>query len=218
MFFHVLLGLVTAFLALNSIAAIVLWAMGIELEGSASAGAITLNSLVLLLGLGGVGLLWIRFTRVGGWSALPAYLPLGQLRSSWGKGALVGLGILGLVIVTGLIEQLLLGEPETSATIEALFDVLTIPLILLIALSAGIGEEIFFRGIMQKWVGVWGQAVFFGITHAGYGTVSQVVVPLLIGLFLGFVHKRYQNLWVVIIAHTLYDLVPLTLGYLGVGA
>ena len=84
------------------------------------------------------------------------------------------------------------------------------PLVIALSITAGVTEEILFRGILQRWVGVWGQAVLFGLAHAGYDTVLNVAVPLLIGIGFGYVYKWRRNLWTVIVAHFLYDFVLLS--------
>lgn len=61
------------------------------------------------------------------------------------------------------------------------------------------------------------QGVLFGIAHAGYDAVLSVAIPLAIGIGFGAVYLWRRNLWVVIIAHTLYDLVALSLASLDVG-
>jgi membrane protease YdiL (CAAX protease family) len=60
---------------------------------------------------------------------------------------------------------------------------------------------------MRKY-GIWVQAVIFGLAHASYGTVIQIVAPFLLGLLFGVVAKR-QGLWAAIVAHFLVDMVAL---------
>jgi hypothetical protein len=86
----------------------------------------------------------------------------------------------------------------------------------LIALSAGIGEELLFRGVIQD--GLAGAAgpvialavasLLFGLAHAV--TPAYFVLATLMGVYLGGVYLATGNLLVVILAHFLYDWVALT--------
>ncbi len=123
---------------------------------------------------------------------------------------LVGLLALFLaVIVIGLTLQAF-GFLEENPQLDAITGIVTIPLAIALAISAGVGEEIFFRGVLQKWVGLWGQAALFGIAHAGFGTILQVVLPVALGFAFGYWVHKTKDLWAPIVAHTLYDLVVLT--------
>lgn len=60
--------------------------------------------------------------------------------------------------------------------------------IFLLAVASSVGEELFFRGALQPWIGLWPQAVVFALLHIGPGprflpwTVSALVVGVLFGL------------------------------------
>ncbi|MBV8232882.1 MAG: CPBP family intramembrane metalloprotease, partial [Planctomycetaceae bacterium] len=87
----------------------------------------------------------------------------------------------------------------------------------LIALVAGIGEELLFRGTIQaalsRWLGLWpGLAVaslLFGFLHPI--TPTYVAIATLLGTYLGAVWIATGNLLTVIIAHALYDFVALVI-------
>jgi membrane protease YdiL (CAAX protease family) len=80
-----------------------------------------------------------------------------------------------------------------------------------IALFAGIGEELFFRGILQRifiritqnpWMGiVLTAAIFSGIHFQFYGFFPR----FLLGILLGAIYWYSGSLWVAILAHFLYD-------------
>lgn len=88
-----------------------------------------------------------------------------------------------------------------------------------IALLAGFGEEMLFRGIVQlklaQWIGepygVWialaGASILFGLLHLI--TPAYGVVAGLIGLYLGWLWIATDNLLVPILTHTVYDAVML---------
>lgn len=79
------------------------------------------------------------------------------------------------------------------------------------------GEELVFRGIVQ---GLFRQtdgpvpailfvSVLFGVVHyvalAGSGKVTYIVVTLLLGVLLGYVYERTENILVPVVVHGLYN-------------
>ena len=83
--------------------------------------------------------------------------------------------------------------------------------IVLVSICAGVGEEIFFRGMMQNYFGVWITAVFFVAIH-GYLSykdrkilVYGVFMTLVIA-FIGWLDMRF-GLTSAMLAHTMIDVV-----------
>ncbi len=82
----------------------------------------------------------------------------------------------------------------------------------LIALSAGVGEEMLFRGVLQSslqaWLGVgWGLVIaslLFGLLHPI--SMPYIVVTAVVGLYLGGAFLYTGNLLTVIVTHSFYDL------------
>lgn len=94
---------------------------------------------------------------------------------------------------------------------------ITLPLIILLPLSAGIAEEFLFRGILltnlARWL-PWSvaallQAVFFGLIHAGYGTWTHVIGPAAFGLIMAWV-ARHLGIIVTALLHAEINVVFLT--------
>ena len=85
----------------------------------------------------------------------------------------------------------------------------------MVALLAGVGEELLFRGVIQsklvEWtspvIGVVLASLVFGAAHA----LSRLyfVLATLIGLYLGWLVERYGELVTPMIAHSLYDFLAL---------
>jgi len=81
----------------------------------------------------------------------------------------------------------------------------------IIALLAGVGEEIFFRGLLQTglagWAGLWPAllltSILFGALH--WVTPIYALLAGLIGLYLGAFMAVSGNLIVPILVHVLYD-------------
>ncbi|MFD1141265.1 CPBP family intramembrane glutamic endopeptidase [Larkinella insperata] len=80
--------------------------------------------------------------------------------------------------------------------------------LLVIAIIPGIGEEVLFRGLLQRklaqWTGnvhvaIWVAAIIFSAIHVQfYGFVPRV----LLGALFGYLYVWSGNLWVAILAHT----------------
>ncbi|HMO17150.1 MAG TPA: CPBP family intramembrane metalloprotease [Oligoflexia bacterium] len=79
---------------------------------------------------------------------------------------------------------------------------------LLIALAAGIGEELFFRGLLQPKIGIIAASFLFSLTHFVFELRKYwllVVLYFLIGLLFGLIYELFDSLWVPVIFHVLYD-------------
>lgn len=84
----------------------------------------------------------------------------------------------------------------------------------LISLLAGSGEELLFRGVVQRGLAGWGPWVacivasaLFGLCHAL--NTGYLILATAIGAYLGWLEWATGNLAVPIIAHALYDFVAL---------
>ena len=81
----------------------------------------------------------------------------------------------------------------------------------LIALSAGVGEEMLFRGVLQSslgaWLGIgWGLVIaslLFGLLHPI--SMPYIVVSAFVGLYLGGAFLLSGNLLTVMVTHSIYD-------------
>jgi membrane protease YdiL (CAAX protease family) len=84
---------------------------------------------------------------------------------------------------------------------------------LALAIGAGVGEEILFRGALQPVFGIWFTSILFAIVHVQYGILTPATAVLfLLSLILGFIRQRH-NTSVTILVHLGYDL---TLGVFAV--
>ena len=125
------------------------------------------------------------------------------------------LSILGVATIVGLAIKLS-GTNMDSQKMKLIMAVLkdNFPLLLFTCLTAGITEELLFRGYLLPRL----QLVFnsikiplllssllFGLTHFGFGTLIQVIGPFGIGLVLAIHYYKYRNLKIIIICHFLWD-------------
>ncbi len=85
--------------------------------------------------------------------------------------------------------------------------------VVLLAILAGLCEEVFFRGFLQVWLSQWGvevgliaSSIVFGLVHAI--TLTYFLLTLLAGLYLGAVFLLCDsNLLAPMLVHALYDYV-----------
>jgi len=90
---------------------------------------------------------------------------------------------------------------------EAIAGALDARAMIVVGVSAGVGEEITMRGALQPRLGIVLTALLFSLLHVQYSWFGMATV-FLFGLMLGAVRKR-TNTTVVIVIHMLYDVLAL---------
>jgi membrane protease YdiL (CAAX protease family) len=134
--------------------------------------------------------------------------------------------LLGLVATLPMLGLFVLGQTWPVGPFRAInkffeeeakpiLSVCQWPDLALIAVAAGVGEEMLFRGVFQgalsRWLGVrwgWGAAsVLFGLLHPI--TPGYIVLATLLGGYLGALWIYSGNLLSVMVAHALYDFLAL---------
>ena len=127
-----------------------------------------------------------------------------------GVGAAVGLFI--LQIFMAMIWLLIVGEStfeeQTEASQAIGESINTIWLVLGVATTAAIGEEIAFRGALQPIFGLWWTALFFTLIHMQYTLTPAAIIIFVVAVSFGFM-RRHFSLYTCIIAHFLYNFIPL---------
>ncbi len=130
----------------------------------------------------------------------------------WAVGALAiifSVLVVYSIIVSQLVSEQTLNEQNQAAEgIAAAFS--TLPLALLLAVSAAVGEEIFFRGALQPIFGLVPTTLFFTVLHIQLLFSPGILVIFIIGLIFGRLRQR-QSTTAAIIAHFAYDLLLLVL-------
>ncbi len=79
----------------------------------------------------------------------------------------------------------------------------------LVSLCAGIGEELFFRGVIQGEAGIIIASLAFSFLHFGRAATKYALVVFVytvIGFYFGFLASYSDSLLVPIISHAVYDL------------
>jgi membrane protease YdiL (CAAX protease family) len=91
--------------------------------------------------------------------------------------------------------------------------------LVLVAVFAGVGEELFFRGVLQRlfikffknaWAGIIVTAIIFSAIHLQfYGFIPRLVL----GILLGLIYWYSGSLWPAILAHFAYDALAVVVIY-----
>jgi membrane protease YdiL (CAAX protease family) len=136
----------------------------------------------------------------------------------WGGAASLPLIALFLVMIRWPIGPLARVKEFCEEDIVPLFDRSSWSELALISLTAGVGEEMLFRGVIQAsladWLGtLWGVAlasILFGVLHPI--SVTYIIITAVLGSYLGAIWVQNGNLLTVMVTHAVYDFA--VLGYL----
>lgn len=169
-----------------------------------SIGFFALSELLFaLVALLGVGL----FTRRG-WRPLFQRLGLEKpkpLHWLWGLGWIIVLVV--VQAIAGAVWALM--YPEQAELLDNVNSLLlgemdTVWEWFILALAAGIGEELLFRGALQPVMGIGFTAVVFALVHVQYGFTPIMLFVVFLAIVLGLV-RRYYNTTIAIFVHIGYD-------------
>lgn len=157
----------------------------------------------VVIGVLGVGLLVRR-------NGAETMERLGLTRAfSWRWFLVVVLGGLAMGYVSDQIWKL--WSPESLADVEKLTEALLGPVLqtgligaLTIGISAGIGEEILFRGATQPRLGLIFTSFLFAAIHTQYTLSPALIQVFVLGLLLGLTRQR-ANTTTAIAAHAAYN-------------
>lgn len=158
----------------------------------------------LLLALLAIGVGW-------GWLDYPL-LTLSGPWFVWESPHTVSAGVgvaLGLLVV--LITRVCVGRfswaKRLHQDLRPVARGLSFPGVLALALFSSVGEELLFRGVGQPLIGVWLQALVFGVVHYVPGASRWVWASwaALIGLLLGLIFQSTGSLIGPILAHALIN-------------
>jgi membrane protease YdiL (CAAX protease family) len=124
---------------------------------------------------------------------------------SW-FGVLLSVALIAVFILTLGKGDLL---PTTPSSVIPWMAGLPIALRMLLALSAGVVEELFFRGFLQPRIGIVLSTVCFALAHLSYGQPFLLVGITMLSFIYGAVVIWRQSLWAAIVAHVLFDAIQL---------
>src|SRR5262249_42299983 len=125
-------------------------------------------------------------------------------------GTLLGVGawmaVLAALLLVAMGVMLLGGDkalPKPSALVPFIAT-LPVAVRVLLSLSAGFVEEIFFRGFLQPRIGIALSTAFFVLAHVSYGQPLMLVASPLWSLLPPFRVRRRQPIWPAIAPHALF--------------
>jgi membrane protease YdiL (CAAX protease family) len=133
-----------------------------------------------------------------------------------GVAATVPLVLLFLAMIRWPIGPLSRVKDLFDHEVVPLLDTSTWSEIALVSLSAGVGEEMLFRGVVQASLGAWLgvplglvlASMLFGLFHPI--SVTYMILAMILGLYLGLVMILGGNLLIVMLVHALYDFAALS--------
>jgi membrane protease YdiL (CAAX protease family) len=125
-----------------------------------------------------------------------------------------------LLFVSMVLSHLITTLAHTNNKSEKLnemigFFIASKPLLVFTALTAGVVEELIFRGYLlprlellfkNSWVAIIVSSLLFGLLHYKYGTLANVVGPFFIGLVFACYYWKYRNIKILIFCHFVWDL------------
>ncbi len=131
-------------------------------------------------------------------------------------GAGIGLGawlcVLMVLILVGSLIYLVGGDellPRGAPPVVVWVAALPLSLRVAVSLSAGVVEELFFRGFLQPRIGIALSTGAFVLAHLSYDQPLMLVGITLLSLIFASLVRWRQSIWAAIAAHTVFDSVQL---------
>ena len=120
--------------------------------------------------------------------------------------------VLVVLILVGSAVYLLGGEealPQSPPPVVVWIAALPLAVRLAVSLSAGVVEEVFFRGFLQPRIGIGLSTGAFVLAHLSYEQQLMLVGITLLSLIFAALVRWRQSIWAAIAAHTAFDSVQL---------
>jgi len=140
---------------------------------------------------------------------LPAEVGLGL-----GAGVVLWAGVLAVVLLTALVVGAAGGFenlPNEAPKMVLWMGGLPVVVRLMVSLSAGVVEEIFFRGFLMPRVGFGLSNVLFVLGHMSYEQPFMLLGVALLSIAFSMLTLWRGNIWPAIAAHFLFDAIQLLL-------
>ncbi|MFH1587287.1 MAG: type II CAAX endopeptidase family protein [Candidatus Diapherotrites archaeon] len=144
------------------------------------------------------------------WQKLSAKGELGLKPNRFLKDLTESLLLFVALFVSSIIISILLSMLNLNDLVVVKDSIKTmissIPLFIVYALVVRVfAEEVFFRGFLVKRVGILWSSLAFGLMHALYGSVAEVIGAFLLGLILAWWFQKNNSLLQNYIGHFLYN-------------
>lgn len=133
---------------------------------------------------------------------------------------LLYLSSIGAAIFSAI--TVLLGEHESNATMKKIIAIITghQVTIFFIALTAGVTEELIFRGYLLTRLSQWFRnnvaaiivsSLLFAALHYKYGSPRELIFTFLIGMIFSIYYIKYRNIKAIIVTHFLIDYINMNI-------
>ncbi len=129
-----------------------------------------------------------------------------------GAGVVLWGGVLAVVLLAALIVGAIGGFenlPDEAPTMVLWMGSLPVLIRLLLSLSAGVVEEIFFRGFLMPRAGFATSNVLFVLGHMNYQQPLMLLGVALLSVAFSYLTLWRGNIWPAIAAHFLFDAIQL---------
>ena len=147
--------------------------------------------------------------RLGSGQNVPAEVGLGIA-----AGVVLWAGVLAVVLIAAMAAGLAAGfESLPSEAPKMVLWIGSLPVLLrvMVSLSAGVVEEIFFRGFLMPRVGFGLSNVLFVLAHVSYEQPFMLLGVALLSVAFSLLVRWRGNIWPAIAAHALFDAIQLLL-------
>ncbi len=165
------------------------------------------SGVYLALGMVAAGVSWY-WRDCSPWSLPNPWLSLVESGARLWFSLLLGLAIGGLVVMsTRWLVQNVRVVAGLHDTLRPLSRDMSNTTILVLALSSSIGEELLFRGLFQPAIGLWPQAILFGLLHqiGGKGRWLWPIWAMAMGGLLGSMYALTGSLLGPIVSHAMIN-------------
>lgn len=133
---------------------------------------------------------------------------------------LLYLSSIGAAIFSAI--TVLLGEHESNAMMKTIIAIITghQVTIFFIALTAGVTEELIFRGYLLTRLSQWFRnnvaaiivsSLLFAALHYKYGSPRELIFTFLIGMIFSIYYIKYRNIKAIIVTHFLIDYINMNI-------
>jgi len=140
-----------------------------------------------------------------------------------GKSIRYFFSLYGIILVCGYLSfsvSQLLGIKESNFIVGKLMGILkgNYPLIFFTVITAGITEELIFRGYFlprlaeifkSEGIGFLLSSLLFSFSHFGYNSLKELLFTFLMGFVASYFYYKYRNIKILILLHIFIDTVTI---------
>jgi membrane protease YdiL (CAAX protease family) len=125
--------------------------------------------------------------------------------------AFVGVLFLATIVVNSIAFSW--GMQEDLGKVSETVRQVDVGEILVVIVTASIVEEIFFRGFLQRRIGIWAATFIFAYFHIIYGSFFEVLGAFVLGLILAKEYQITRNLFTPALSHLAYNLIVVAMTF-----